>query len=121
MTKDRYSDRLDPASYENDDGTVRIFEVSPDEPDSLWLSDRLFHRLTGVAVAYEFHTLASMRVSDDDRLNRARFESPLDELGFVAERPNDPLAAPTAQAISDYIAARLGRQMWDGLISFEGD
>lgn len=121
MTKDRYSDRLDPATYEDDNGTVGIFEVSPDEPDSLWLSDRLFHRLTGVAVAYGLHTLATMRDLNDDRLNRARCETLLDELAFVAERLNDPLAVRTAQAISDYVASRLGRPMWDGLISFEGD
>lgn len=98
-----------------------IFEISPDEPDSLWLSDRLFHRLTGVAIAYDLHTLATMRVLDDDRLNRARCESLLDELAFVAERLNDPVAAGTAQAISDYVASRLGRPMWDGLITFQGD
>lgn len=119
VTEDRYSDRLDPSTYEGDDGIVGIFEVSPTEPDSLWLSERLFNRLTGVAVAYELHTLAMLRALDDDRLNRARCESLLDELAFVADRLNDPLAVGTAQAISDYVAARLRRPMWDGLITFQ--
>ena len=121
MSEDRYSDRLDASTYEDDDGTVGIFEVIPSEPDSLWLSERLFHRLTGVAAAYELHTLSLLRALDDDRLNRARCESLLDELAFVADRLNDPLAVRTAQAISDYVAARLRRPMWDGLITFQGD
>jgi hypothetical protein len=121
VTDDRYSDRLDASTYEGDDGIVGIFESSPTEPDSRWLSERLFHRLTGVAAAYELHTQSLLRASDDDRLNRARCESLLDELAFVAERLNDPLAVGTAQAISDYVAARLRRPMWDGSITFQGD
>lgn len=121
VTRDHYADRLDPSTYQDDDDTVGLFETSPSEPDSLWLSGRLFHRLTGVAVAYELHTLAQLRALDDDRLNRARLESLFDEVAFVADRLNDPLATETAQAISNYVAARLNRPMWDGSITFQGD
>lgn len=109
VTLDRYADRLDPSTYENDDDTVGIFESSPDEPDALWMSGRLFHRLTGVAASYELHALPLLAGVDTDRLNRARCESLLDELAFVADRLNDPLAVQTAQAISDYIVSRLRR------------
>ena len=121
MAQDRYADRLDASTYEDDDDTVGIFESSPSERDSLWLSGRLFHRLTGVAAAYELHTLPILGRADADRLNRARCESLLEELAFVAERLNDPLALRAAQALSDYVAARMRRPMWDGSITFEGD
>jgi hypothetical protein len=121
VTRDRYADRLDPSRYANDDDTVGIFESSPDAPDALWLSGRLFGRLTGVAAAYELHTLPLLRGLDTDRLNRARCESLLDELAFVADRLNDPPAVQTAQAIFDYVGSRLRRPGWNGAITFEGD
>jgi hypothetical protein len=121
VTQDRYADRLDPSTYETDDDTIGIFESSPDAPDSLWLSGRLFNRLTGVAAAYELHTLPLLAGVDTDRLNRARCQQLLDELAFVADRLNDPLALQTAQVISDYIASHLRRPGWDGSITFEGD
>jgi hypothetical protein len=45
----------------------------------------------------------------------------LDELAFVAERLDDPLAASTAQAIQDYVAVRVRRPGWHGTVTFEGD
>jgi hypothetical protein len=121
VAQDRYADRLDPSTYEDDDDTVGIFESDPEEPDSLWLSGRLFHRLTGIATAYDLHTLPQLGGLEDDRLNRARCESLLDELAFVAERLNDPLAIGVAQAISDYVVARLRRPLWDGSVTFQTD
>jgi hypothetical protein len=121
VTPDRYADRLDAATYEDDDDTVGIFESSPEEPDSLWLSGRLFNRLTGVAAAYDLHTLPMLGGPEAEQLNRPRCESLLDELAFVADRLNDPLAVQTAQAISDYVATRLGRPEWSGSITVEGD
>ena len=58
---------------------------------------------------------------DSDRLNRARCESLLDELAFVADRLNDPLAVRTAQMIADFVGQRLRQPRWDGSITFEGD
>lgn len=62
-----------------------------------------------------------LRGVDSDRLNRARCESLLDELAFVAERLNDPLAVQTAQAITDFVDVRVRRPTWNGWITFEGD
>jgi hypothetical protein len=121
VTRDRFADRLDASIYEDDDETVGVFESSPAEQDSLWLSGRLVHRLTGVAAAYELHTLPMLGGSEPVRLDRLRCESLLDELAFVADRLNDPLAVQTAQVIADYVAIRTRRPEWVGPVTFEGD
>ena len=79
MPQDRFADRLDPATYEDDDEVVGVFESDPSETDALWLSARLFRRLTGVAQAYELHVLPLLDDPDPVRLNRARCEAVLDE------------------------------------------
>lgn len=121
VTPDRFADRLDPATYANDDGHVGVFESDPAEEDSLWISERLFQRLAAVATAYELHTLPMLGGSDPVTLSRARCESLLDELAFVADRLDDPLAASTAQGIQGYVAARIHRPLWDGAVTFEGE
>lgn len=121
VTLDRFADRLDPATYENDDGLVGVFESDPGEEDSLWISERLFHRLTAVAAGYEMHTLPMLGGSDPIRLNGQRCQSLLDELAFVADRLDDPIASSTAQSIQDYIAVRVQRLQWDGAVTFEGE
>ena len=57
MTGDRFADRLDAATYLDDDETVGVWEVSAEDSDALWLSGRLFRRLTTVAAAYRLHAL----------------------------------------------------------------
>jgi hypothetical protein len=57
---ERFADRLDPASY-TDDPVVGVYEADPDAADALWISERLFGRLTLVASAYELHTLPLLR------------------------------------------------------------
>lgn len=121
MTPDRFADRLDAATYGADDEVVGVFETDPGEEDSLWLSARLFRRLTAVSTAYELHTLPMLGGSDPVRLNQQTCQWLLDELAFVAERLNDPLAATTAQAIQDYVAVRARRPGWAGAVTFEGD
>jgi hypothetical protein len=121
VTRDRFADRLDASTYEDDDETVGVFESSPAEQDSLWLSGRLFHRLTGVAAAYALRTLPMLGGSESVRLDRLRCESLLDELAFVADRLNDPLAVKTAQVIADYVAIRTRRPARAGSVTFAGD
>jgi hypothetical protein len=117
---DRFSDRLDAASY-TDDPEVGVYESDPAEEDSLWISERLFERLTKVALAYELHTLPMLGGMDPVRLNRARCEALLDEVAFVAERLNDPLAAEVAQSLSAYLTRRIWNPRWDAVVTFEGN
>ena len=121
VTLDSFADRLDPSTYQDDDGLVGVFESGAREEDSLWISERLFRRLTAVATGYELHTLPMLGGSDPVRLNGQRCESLLDELAFVAERLNDLLASTTAQEIQDYIAVRVRRPSWDGEVTIEGE
>lgn len=118
---DRFADRLDPATYADDDEVVGVFESDPSEADALWLSARLFRRLIGVARAYELHALPLLDDPDPVRLNRARCEALLDEIAFVAERLDDPVAVGVAQSITDYLNVRTRRPGWDGSVTFEGD
>lgn len=121
VSTDRFADRLDPATYVDDDEVVGVYESDPSEADALWLSARLFRRLTGVARAYELHALPLLDDPDPVRLNRARCEAVLDEIAFVAERLDDQVAIGMAQSIADYLSARTRRPTWDGPVTFEGD
>jgi len=118
---DRFADRLDPATYADDDEVVGVYESDPSEADALWLSARLFRRLTGVAQAYELHALPLLDDPDPVRLNRARCEAVLDEIAFVAERLDNQVAIGVAQSITDYLIVRTRRPAWDGTVTFEGD
>ena len=121
VSTDRFADRLDPATYVNDAEVVGVYESDPSEADALWLSARLFRRLTGVARAYELHAVPLLDDPDPVRLNRARCEAVLDEIAFVAERLDDQVAVGMAQSIADYLSARTRRPTWDGPVTFEGD
>ena len=120
VATDRFADRFDPAVY-GDDPVVGVIERDPDEPDAQWLSERLFGRLTGVARAYELHTLPLLGGTEPVTLNRARCEALIDEVTFVAERLNDALVTEIAQAIADFLAARIRQPFWDGGVTFEGE
>ncbi len=120
MSTDRFSDRLDAASY-TDDPEVGAYEVDPDEKDSLWISERLFGRLTQVASAYELHTLPLLGGMDPVPLNRARCQELLEEVAFVAERLNDPLVAEVAHSLSAYLTRRTWDPRWDATVTFEGN
>lgn len=121
MTTDRYADRLDPATFADDDGVVGVFESDPSEADGLWFSDRLFRRLVLIATGYELHTLPLLGGSAPVRLTRAMCESLADEVAFVAERVDGAPTIQTAQRLTDYIAARLRRPSWDGPLTIESD
>lgn len=97
-----------------------MYEEESDR-DALWISERLFARLTQVAGAYELHTLPTLVGPDPIRLNRARCESLLEEIAFVAERLHDPLAAQVAQALTGYLTRRTWNPLWNGFVTFEGN
>jgi hypothetical protein len=118
---DRFADRLDPATYVEDDEVVGVFESGPSDKDALWLSARLFRRLTYVARAYELHALPLLDDPDPVRLNRLRCEAVVDEIAFVAGRLDDPAVVGAAQSITNYLTERTRRPTWDGTVTFEGD
>jgi hypothetical protein len=121
VTANRFADRLDPGTYAADDGTVGIFESDPSEADAVWISDRLFRRLVLLAEAYELHALPLLNSSEPVHLNRARCESVLEELEFIAERVDDAPAVATVQGLAAYIGSRLHRPSWDGPVTVESD
>lgn len=118
---DRFADRLDPATYTYDDETVGVFELGPSDADSLWVSARIFRRLTYVARAYELHTLPMLDDPEPVTLNRPRCEAAVDEIAFVAERLDDEVAIEMAQLITTYLTKRIHRPGWDGAVTFEVD
>lgn len=116
-----FADRLEAETYRDDDGRVGVFEVAASDADALWLSERLFRRLTLVAQAYELHTLPLLGGVDAVTLTKPMCASLVDELGFITDRLDDQLAHDTAQALSDFILHRLRRPGWDGTVIIEGD
>jgi hypothetical protein len=120
VTIDRFSDRLDAETFA-DDPLVCVFASDASERDALWLSERLFGRLVLVAQAYELHTLSLLGGADPVRLGRAQCQSLLDELAFVADRLNDPLAVNTAQSIYSYVDGRAHRPGAEVGVTFEGE
>ena len=120
MPTNRFADRLDPVTFA-DDPVVGVYEGGPDDGDALWISERLFGRFTLVASAYELHALPLLGGTDPVPLNRATYESLLDEIAFVAERLDDPLVTQVAQTLSDYLASRTQNPVWGGVITVEGE
>jgi hypothetical protein len=69
---DRFQDSLDAATYVDDDETVGVWELNAEDSDALWLSGRLFRRLTTVAAAYHLHTLPTLGGSESVALDKIR-------------------------------------------------
>jgi hypothetical protein len=118
---ERFADRLDPATYAEDGEVVGVFESGPSDDDVLWLSARIFRRLTYIARAYELHALPLLDDPNPVSLNRMRCEAVAEEIAFVAERLDDPVAVGMAQSITNYLSDRTRRPAWDGTVTFEGD
>lgn len=112
---------MEPKTYQDDDGLVGVYELDPSDTDALWLSERLFQRLTLVARAYELHTLPLLGGLEPVTLTRPMCDSLMGELGFITDRLNDPVARETAQVLADFVASGLRRPGWDGSVTVEGD
>lgn len=121
MTAKQFADRLEAATYQDDDGVVGVYEFQPSDGDALWLSERLFRRVIRVAEAYELHTLPLLSGSDPVTLSRPMCASVVDELEFLTDRLNDPLVHETVQAVTDFMTIRLRRPSWEGSVTVEGD
>lgn len=120
MNLARYSDRLDPATYE-DDEPIAIYEEDPGEAGALYISERLFSRLVHLGEAYELHHLPLLGRIEPVQLGRAQCVALCDELAFVAERVDDPLTVAAAQSVSDYLDARVRRPGAETFVTLEGN
>jgi hypothetical protein len=118
---DRFADRLNPDTYAHDDDGVAVFEATPDEADALWLSARLFRRLTFIARGYELHALPLLDSPEPVVLNRPRCEAVVDEIEFVATVLDDRLTIELAQSLTDYLSERMRRPSWDGTVTVDVD
>ncbi len=98
----RFADRLDASTYADDDETVGVFEGGPDDEDALWLSGRLFRRLTTVGAAYELHVLPQLQDGDAVRLGRPQCQS-------------------LVETVVAFMGVRLRQPRWDGDITIDGD
>lgn len=120
MISDRFADRLDAARYQSDE-VVGIYGSTPDDPDALWLSERLVRRLALIASAYELHVLPRFIESEPVQLNRQLCATLVDELEFIAARLDDELVTTTAEAVRDYATARVRRPSWSDDVTFDGN
>ena len=121
MTAKDFADRLEARTYQDVDGLVSVYEFEASDADALWLSGRLFRRLTCVAQAYELRTLPLLGGMDPVILTKPMCAALLVELGFVTDRLNDELAHETAQVVADFVADRLRRPLWNGSVTVEGE
>lgn len=120
MSRQPFDDRLDPQTYAGDP-VVGVYEHGPDDADALWIPERLFARLTCTAAGYEMHTLPMLGGEDTVVVERSRCSALLDEIAFVADRLDDPLATQVSQHLYDYISRRTNNPLWDGAIVVEGE
>jgi hypothetical protein len=104
----QYEDRFDANRYAQDE-PVGVF-VGADDPDAVWVPERLFHRLVAVAQCYELHLLLLLGGADPVQLNRQQIEVLLEELAHVAEcLPNDQLVREQASRLGRYLRSVLAR------------
>jgi len=98
----RYADRFNAAAYADDEPVA--FFVADDDPDALWVPERLFQRFVYVARAYSLHLLPLLGGHEPVTLQRAQIETLLDEVGFVgALLATDPLVAAQATRLHGYL------------------
>lgn len=95
---DRFVDRLDPATYRNDEpwgvALVRAgpqvdwASVLPEEEASL--SEGIADRLLALGRAYRLHQLSALDGAEQNRLNSHQAASLVDELQFLLRQLDDP-------------------------------
>ncbi len=88
---DRYSDRLDPATYAAEE-PVGIGLASQRVQEWLFVPLTVMHRLLAIGRAYELHLLGqALRDYEETRLNSLQCADLLDEIAFVASVVSDPV------------------------------
>jgi len=90
----RYADRFLAGTYAKDEpvGAGLSSEVVAETYTySLWIPERLFHRIQNLARAYELHLLAALEPYGKNELTRPQAEALVDELTFIGETITDNL------------------------------
>lgn len=100
-----YADRLDPASY-TDDEPIRV--SCPEVDAEAWVPESLFERMRLVASGYRLHVLPLLREDQFWSLSVPLAESLGDELAFLAEVTNDPALLEQLSAVSRVASAGIG-------------
>jgi hypothetical protein len=119
VASEAYADRLQPETYA-DDEVVGVFRTAHSEADAVWLSVRLFRRLTSTASGYELHVLPQLGGRELVRLMKPQVEALLDEVVFVGDRLNDKVARTTAGTLIDYLVTQLGHGDPELVVTVEG-
>jgi hypothetical protein len=96
---DRFTDRLDPATYAADEPVGA--GTSDDYSDWVYVPDRLFDRVQHLARAYDLHVLPSLHPHRRNELNHDRITSLIEELEFLVEVVNDPALVAAIAVIRD--------------------
>jgi hypothetical protein len=120
VAEDRFADRLDASSYEDDDGRVGVFESYASEEDSLWLSGA---GCSGASLWLPWHMSCTLCLCLADRTQSGRtgpVRIPSRRHG-TRIGSNDELAVGIAQKVADYVAPRLRQPTWEDAVTFEGD
>ena len=92
MKTDRYIDRFDERTYENDAPCIiGIFGKELLDNSCLEISERLLSRLISISQAYDLHLISLFDIYNDTYLNRQQCVNLLDELDFVLRVTNDEL------------------------------
>lgn len=99
----RYEDRFQTSKYAEDE-PVGVF-VHADDPDAMWVPERLFSRLVLTARAYELHILPLLGGPERVRLNATQVtQNLLDEIAFVVHMlRDDPLVAEQGARLDQYL------------------
>lgn len=115
----RYDVRFDASEYAEDE-PVGVF-AHPDDPDAVWVPERLFWRLVFVARGYSLHTLPLLGGPEPVVLNALQVESLLDEVAFVAALlDDDPLVVDLATRLNAYLRRVLAAGP-DATVTIEGN
>ena len=100
-----FLDRLDPATYENDE----VVGIScPDTGAEAWVPEELFQRMQSVASGYRLHVLPLLGEDALWSLSVPQAESLADELAFLADVTNDPALHTQLSAISRVASSGIG-------------
>ena len=85
---DRFADRLDPATYAQDEPVGA--GTSDDYSGWVYVPDRLFERIQHLARAYDLHVLPGLDPYHRNELDHDRTTGLIEELEFLGDVVNDP-------------------------------